>query len=97
MAGRPMSPMPEGDPWPAVRRLLAKEAALRRDEDMSKAAPEPIDYWSDIGAVLEGWRGFRSKDGDRLGKVRDRLANGFYGLYLSDKHFEMEAAGLDAE
>lgn len=97
LAGLPMPSMPDGDPWAGVERLLECESMLRQDEAVDDLPSEADTYWSQLHDVLESWRAFKSKDSNRMRTVRDRLSGGFYDLYLSDKHIEMEAAGIDAE
>jgi thymidylate synthase len=74
----PMPSMPSGDPWPAVRRLLELERAIREDAVDPMAAMFDADpYWGDIGRLLALYgliRRHRSEDARALKKdLRTRV------------------------
>jgi len=95
LARAPMPSMPVGDPRDGIKHFMSHETALREGHGTSSAVDladkDPEGYWRDLGDVLEAWNAYKTGDTSRLEALRDQLANTFYGLYLSDKHFDAEA------
>ncbi|MFL6676361.1 MAG: thymidylate synthase [Massilia sp.] len=46
----PMQPMPEGDPWPAIRKVLEFERRVRSNP--TEPIPKVSDYWQNIFRLL---------------------------------------------
>jgi thymidylate synthase len=49
----PMPPMPKGDPWPALRKLLAAEHRIRQGEIFDAATWVAEPYWADLIRLLQ--------------------------------------------
>jgi thymidylate synthase len=81
----PMPPMPEGDPWPAVRgNFLPIEAAIRAAEpippDRWDALPT---YWRELGRLLEAFSARRAGQLDRVAELQAELADTVYSPFLT--------------
>jgi hypothetical protein len=58
-----MHPMPKGDPWPEITRVLAAEAAIRTGGSTAAAINTSMDpYWADLVRLLEVFAAKRRKD-----------------------------------
>jgi thymidylate synthase len=76
---RPMPPMPEGDPWSAIRQVLKAEAAIRQDQPLPEEEIETLHpYWQDFVRLLQVFR--LKKDSRRQGilDLRQRLSSTVY-------------------
>lgn len=78
-----MPPMPSGDPWPAVRTLLAVERQYRNDQQASEVDVDDDPYWADLGRLFAAYA-VRNGLPPSLASVRDSLAHPYYKLYLDD-------------
>lgn len=77
-----MPPMPEGDPWPAVRSVLNAEPRARAKEqfDANDLLLDP--YWSDIIRLLQVF--FETND-DRIRSLRDSMSFRHYRPYITNR------------
>ena len=75
-----MPPMPNGDPWPSIRTLLAveKRAKAREGFDADGVGLEP--YWSDLAKLLQI---FFSKDTSRNKIIYETLGWSRYRPYVA--------------
>lgn len=75
-----MPPMPTGDPFPAVERLLALEKRIRLGERLAAADEVPWPYWADIVRLLQvRWQP------DRLEEVRAELVAPVYKTFVDGR------------
>lgn len=66
----PMPPMPFGDPWSSVEKLLKAERAIRGGRSPSNAKLDP--YWCDLVRLLEVFRYSRdSAKGEQRRKINE--------------------------
>lgn len=89
---RAMSPMPAGDPWPNIYRVLEAEREIRNgniDFRLDTATPK---YWQDIVALLRVHGVTKHMKNEpvetrkaSLQKYLDRLHNQDFALYIRDK------------
>jgi thymidylate synthase len=72
-----MPPMPEGDPFPALERLLANERALRTGTPWQEVAVIGDPYWDDLGRM---YASFQCRRGPRaeLEQLHSALHYEFY-------------------
>jgi thymidylate synthase len=61
-AGIAMLPMPAGDPWPQIERLLAAERAFRVDHRSDPWPEGEFRYWDDLIWLLEMFRHIKVRD-----------------------------------
>lgn len=83
----PMPPMPEGDPWLAVKSLLAFEGKARKK---IKCLPDPREsmspYWADLAILLAIHSNGKSKvDGEVTRRFKRRLSSDVYAMYINQK------------
>lgn len=81
-----MPPMPEGDPWPAIKSLLEAESALRVAGSLAGMALAELDpYWEDLIRLLCVLR--CSKDGkvDRIQTLRDEMCSDVYRPFIEQR------------
>ena len=78
-----MPPMPAGDPWPAVERLLAVERAYRVGGQLGETGLDDDPYWADLGRLFQAYA-VRNGPVPALASVRDNLTHPYYKLYLDD-------------
>jgi thymidylate synthase len=76
-----MPAMPEGDPFPALERLLANERALRTGTPWQEVAVIDDPYWGDIGLM---YAGFQCRRGPRaeLEQLYAALHHEFYRPFM---------------
>ncbi|MEN3232704.1 thymidylate synthase [Methylobacterium ajmalii] len=82
----PMPPMPWGDPWPALRYLIAAERAIREGK-YDHADIEGMDpYWKDLILLLRAHSIAKSPDGEHeLHRLTSQFASNVYHLYVLDR------------
>jgi thymidylate synthase len=81
---RAMPPMPPGDPWPAVARLLELEQRLR-----AGTSPDEVDfgsepYWADLGRLLAVFA-VRQGPRERIAAIRADMSSDYYESYITDR------------
>jgi thymidylate synthase len=79
----PMPPMPRGDPFPIVRRLLDLEGRIRRREQVDDEIVALGPYWGDLLRLVQVH--FASDDSTRLDEIRAKLCDPAYRTYLEDR------------
>ena len=83
---RPMPPMPPGDPWTAVERLIMAEKALRMGGEIElDVIGEP--YWDDLVRLLSAFALWKilGGAGDRIATIRQSMHSNVYDVFYSDK------------
>lgn len=80
-----MPPMPEGDPWPSIRKLLKIEKRIRTNgvADIEKSAMN--EYWSDLARLLQIFR--YSKDGQtkQIALTMRAMSTDVYNSYIRQR------------
>lgn len=87
-SGRPMPPMPQGDPWSSVRTLLAFEETVRNGD---ASAIDPRDfmdpYWADLATLLAIHKaGKTTGNQNEIRRLKRRLSNDVYGMYINKRY-----------
>jgi thymidylate synthase len=80
----PMPPMPFGDPWPSIRRVLKAESAIRRGVFDGRDL-ELGDYWGDIVRLLEIFQHSKNGDGKQIAALKRKMSSDVYGPYIEKK------------
>lgn len=77
-----MPPMPPGDPWPSIQRLLQAEAEIRQGLGLSIDLTSLDPYWADLIRILQAYK--YSKMGNDAGveQVLGTLSNNFYAPFI---------------
>jgi thymidylate synthase len=88
-----MQPMPTGDPWPEIKRVLAAEAALRTGASTNVAiAPAMDPYWADIVRLLEVFAAKRRKDLAGIKAIAAKMSNQVYVKFIDRVSRKLAAA-----
>lgn len=79
-----MPPMPFGDPWPSIRKVLRVESAIRRgvfdDRDLQLGS-----YWGDIVRLLQIYGLSKNGDAKQITLLRHRMSSSVYEPYIERK------------
>jgi thymidylate synthase len=78
-----MPPMPHGDPWPSIQKLLDAEYRIRRGEEIDADARGVNGYWADLIRLLQilAARGNRSK----IEALKAKMAFDRYAPYIDGR------------
>jgi thymidylate synthase len=78
-----MPDMPSGDPWPAIKDLLAIESSLRTTGIFDRAILGRMDpYWADLARLLTAFRAKRDSDVSGMKEAREALVDERYQLFV---------------
>lgn len=78
-----MSPMPLGDPWPAIRELLRTEKLLREKVLVDLQAFSSFDpYWADLHRLLAAFRCKKDKTYAQVASLRDAMSSNLFWPFL---------------
>jgi thymidylate synthase len=95
----PMPPMPFGDPWPSVEKLLKAERAIRRGRPPSLANLDP--YWCDLVRLLEVFRYSRdSAKGEqrkKINEIKKQMSSPVYDAHILKRQRRVPKAVQPAE
>jgi thymidylate synthase len=82
-----MPPMPYGDPWPSVAKLVGAEAAVRSGNAPSALALDP--YWKDLIRLLQIFSFSRDSTTDKYRKkisaISSKMESNFYDTYIAKR------------
>jgi thymidylate synthase len=82
---RPMPPMPLGDPWGSIRKVLKAESAIRRNAEIDIRKLELDNYWGDIVRLLEIYRNYKDKKSSEIARLKSEMSNPVYNTYIDKK------------
>jgi len=85
-----MPPMPVGDQWPAVRKVLSMEKEFRLGRSPDIEGMRLDSYWKDVLRLLAIFQAFRKKDGKTIRKIKSRMTTRVYEMYINDKNKTVE-------
>jgi thymidylate synthase len=77
-----MPAMPEGDPWPSIRAVLAAEARIRAGETLDANDCGVGDYWADLLRLLQI---FAAKDSRTIEPLKAKMVFGGYASYIQTR------------
>lgn len=80
-----MSPMPEGDPWPAIQRVCEVEAQIRLNQLKSLDSLNLPNYWLDLCRLLLIFRHHRNGTPELALAYKREMHDKFYHLFIDDK------------
>ena len=81
-----MKPMPEGDPWPAIKYVLSTERAIRLGDGVDPKFVDTLDgYWADIVRLLLIFRALREKDVGKIQTIRDQMSHKGYHQFIDKR------------
>lgn len=95
----PMPPMPFGNPWPSVEKLLKAERAIRRGRPPSLAGLDP--YWCDLVRLLEVFRysqdSAKREQRKMIADIKKRMNSPVYDAHILKRQRRVTHAALPAE
>lgn len=83
---RPMPAMPPGDPWPAVKVLLAFEAEIRAGQHPDADTLLTLDpYWSDLVRLLQVFAYSRQRDAERIRGLQAQMSSDVFNAFIAPR------------
>lgn len=83
---KPMPPMPEGDPWPAIKSLLQAESAIRTGGLLDAEGIKDLDlYWVDLIRLLQVLRFSRDKEPGKIEELGGQISSSIYRVFIDKK------------
>ena len=78
-----MPPMPQGDPRPAIRSVLAAEHAIRTGQAFDEKALNSLDsYWADLVRLLLVFRSSKDRDVERIRELSEKMSSAVYHQFI---------------
>lgn len=84
-----MPPMPVGDPWPAIAKLVESEACVRAGGDLDANELFDDPYWADLVRLLQI---FHTKDDTQFEVLKSDMQFDGYKTYIRDRAAKRSAA-----
>lgn len=86
--GRPMPPMPKGDPWASVRTLLNFEEAVRNGDASAIDPRESMEpYWADLATLLAIYKAGKTPGNqNEIKRLKRRLSDDVYAMYINKRY-----------
>lgn len=82
----PMPPMPKGDPWPPVRKLLEAEQQIRESGKLQGAILSEVDpYWGDLIRLLQIHRYAKEKNRASIEEVLNKMSSSVFDPYIKNR------------
>ena len=82
-----MRPMPEGDPWPAIKLVLSAEHAIRTDQesDTEGVLGRVDSYWADLVRLLLIFRASKARNDDRIMELRRGMSSSVFDPFIAGR------------
>lgn len=80
-----MPPMPLGDPWRSVRKVVRAERAIRRGDSVDYDALNLDPYWADLVRLLQIFSHFKRGESREITRVKRAMSVRTYDPYIEDK------------
>ena len=81
----PMPPMPPGDPWAEIARLVAAEQDVRHGQPLDVSAFDNP-YWADLARLLALFALSKDQRVDDIARLREEVQSlDVYGVFLKDR------------
>ncbi|HKV64557.1 MAG TPA: thymidylate synthase [Candidatus Acidoferrum sp.] len=87
-----MPPMPIGDPWGSIRKVLKVESAIRRRVRIDITRLKLDGYWGDIVRLLEIYGKYKEKNSQEIGRLKSEMSNPVYNTYIDKKQRDSRKA-----
>ncbi|MBS0240356.1 MAG: thymidylate synthase [Proteobacteria bacterium] len=78
-----MPPMPVGDPWPAVAKLLQAEELIRNGLELDSKVFDLPAYWADLVRLLQAFAA--SGDPEKIQTIKSQIAFKGYRPYIESR------------
>lgn len=86
-----MPRMPDGDPWPSIKKVLKAEDALRKGRDVVTKNLALDVYWQDLIRLLQIYALGKRKLGRKIGGLKKQMSCQLYDTYISRREVEQPA------
>ncbi|MEO6277970.1 thymidylate synthase [Roseateles sp.] len=85
---RPMPPMPQGDPWGAVKNLVAFERKVRTGRSAMPNPTATMDpYWADLATLLTIYKaGLVQNNQPEIKRLKRRIHDDVYSTYIKKRY-----------
>lgn len=85
---RPMPPMPKGNPWEAVKSLVAFERTVRCSRGALPNPPGTMDpYWADLATLLMIHKAGRIQNNQaEISRLKRRISDDVYSTYIKRRY-----------
>lgn len=81
---RPMPPMPQGDPWSSVQKLLDLEEAVRNGDPSAVDPRDSMDsYWADLATLISIYKATGNQN--EIKRLKRRLTGEVYAMYINKR------------
>lgn len=82
----PMPPMPQGNPWPAIKNLIKVEEEIRSTGSLSSEVFSEVDpYWGDLIRLLQIFRFEKEKNPESIGLTLKEMSSRVFDAYIKKK------------
>jgi thymidylate synthase len=78
-----MPPMPTGDPWDSVGRVLNAERQIRNGQEADTSGLS--EYWLDLVRLLQVYWHFRGNQTEEIVRLRKTISSRVYDTYVREK------------
>jgi len=92
-----MPPMPNGDPWHSIDKLLGAEKRIRNGYDVNVASLKLDPYWSDLIRLLQIFRFSKDGSGRRIPSVKRKMSTEVYNPYIEKRQVARTPASTGPE
>ena len=76
-----MPPMPEGDPWDSITKVLELERSIRNGHSVDAGGIEVDSYWQDLIRLLQIFQATGNEC--QIERLADSMSTDVYGIYIS--------------
>ncbi|SOZ24681.1 Thymidylate synthase [Cupriavidus taiwanensis] len=94
-----MPPMPTGDPWSAVTKLLKAERTIKRGKQPTLGDIDP--YWADLVRLLQVFRysrdNARQAQRNKVDGIKERMTTNVYDVHILKRQLRAPVAAPTAE
>jgi thymidylate synthase len=81
----PMPPMPLGDPWSSISKLLKAEKSVRKNGVVSTSLSKFAPYWADLVRLLQVYRYAQNSNSHAIAKLKKEMWHKDYTPYIEQK------------
>jgi thymidylate synthase len=81
----PMPAMPPGDPWPAIRKVLKAEQAIRSGRQLDPVTLQLDPYWTDLIRLLQVFACYKRRKIADIRKLKSLVVHAVYEEYIDRK------------
>lgn len=91
-----MAPMPVGDPWSSIRKVIKAERAIRNGKQVDLGALDLDPYWEDIVRLLQIYSHSKRGEGKQIAGLKKTMSVNIYDPYIEDRKQLAETRAVKA-